>query len=257
TEPDISFAERPTSAALILGSSRRVRPLPVWRVRTTRAATRALASAGVLLTAFLSSVAYGLVSTFTAGPVTNVATLQPDVGVIVDASAKTAPKLAREFRRHGIHVTFALSNATASSADKLIDYGDDTLPRLNDSGLFGWAKTKSELHKLERELGLREVQRRLGWGHHFLYTSSGPSILQVLLADGAGGTFVEGKLRISKAGQRPRTRTLKKGEIIEIKIKSPAATRREVIELAHELRRRHLDAVPLTPLIRHSPSHLV
>ncbi|MDE3130428.1 MAG: NAD-dependent epimerase/dehydratase family protein, partial [Acidobacteriota bacterium] len=147
-QPNPTFAARPSSAALILNSSRRVQPLPRWRVRTVRAGTRAVASSGVVLTAFLSSVAYGLVSSLGgASPVTAVATLKPDVAVIVHASAKTAPKLARELQRQGIHVTFALSHASTSSADKLIDYGDDTLPQLNDSGLFGWAKTKGDLRK--------------------------------------------------------------------------------------------------------------
>jgi UDP-glucose 4-epimerase len=253
TEPNASFAERPTSAALILGSSRRVQPLPVWRVRTVRAGTRAVASAGVLFAAFLSSVAYGLVASLGgASPVTAVATLKPEVGVIVDASAKTAPMIARELRRKGIHVTFALPNGSAASADKLIDYGDDSLPRLNDSGLLGWTRTKGDLHKLERELHLGQLQRRFGWGHHFLYTSSGPSLLQVLLGNGAGGTFVEGKVKIGKAGELPRS--LKKGEIIEIKIKRLPAIRRELIELEHELRQRHLHGVPLAPLVNSSPS---
>ena len=44
-EPDPSFAARPTSAAMILNSSRRIEPLPRWRVRTVRGATRAVASA--------------------------------------------------------------------------------------------------------------------------------------------------------------------------------------------------------------------
>ncbi len=152
----------------------------------------------------------------------------------------------------GMRVTFALTSGSVASVEKLIDYGDDAVPRLNDSGLFGWGKTKGDLHKLERELGLRQLQHRYGWGHHFLYTSSGPSLAQVLFANGAGGTFVAGKVKISKAGQLPRS--LRKGEIIEIKIKDPATASREVGELARELHQRHLQAVPLHSLMKSSPT---
>ncbi len=67
-EPDPTFAERPSTAAMILGSTRRVQPLPAWRVRALRAAvTTAAAAAGVIFATFLSSVAYGLVSSLGVG----------------------------------------------------------------------------------------------------------------------------------------------------------------------------------------------
>lgn len=255
-EPDPTFAQRPSTAALILGSTRRVQPLPAWRVRARRTVTAAVASASVILTAFLSSVAYALVSDLGgASPATAAATTLPYVGVIVDASPKSVTFLASALHRHHLQVTFALPNASPSSADRLIDYGDDTLPKLNDSGLFGWVGTKGKLRRLEHELGIRELQRRFGWGHHFLFTTSGPSIAQVLLATGAGGTFVEGKVKLSKAGEVPPS--IRKGEIVEITIKNPAAARREVIKLAHELRSHHLQAVPLHTLAKNSASNLV
>ncbi len=252
-EPDPTYAQRPSTAALILGSTRRVQPLPAWRMRARRTATTAIASASVIFATFLSSVTYGLVSSLGVGSaVAGVATLKPDVGVMVDASAAQAPKLAKQLRRDGIHVTFALSNGSVASAEKLIDYGDDVVPRLNDSGLLGWGKTKGDLRRLERELGLRQLQHRYGWGHHFLYTSSGPSLAQVLFGNGAGGTFVEGKVKLNRAGEL--LPTLRKGEIVEVKIKNPAQARHELIKLVHALRRHHLDAVPLGPLMRNSPT---
>ena len=249
-EPDTSFAARPSTAAMILNSTRRVQPLPAWRVRARRTVTTAVASTGVVLTAFLWSVAYAVVSDFGgASPTTALATTKPDVAVIVDASANDVSAVAKELRRHRITVSFALPNASTSSVDKLIDYGDDPIPQLGDSGLVGWVKTKGELHRLERELGLSH------WGHHhFLYTSSGPSIAQWLLATGAGGTFVEGKVKLNKAGE-PLPRSVRKGEIIEVKIKNPAACRREVIELARELHRHHLDAVPLHTLAHNAANN--
>jgi len=250
-EPNTEFARRPATASLILANTRRVVPLPTWRVRAVRALTAAAATFGVAFAALLTSVAYALVSDLGgASPITTVATVKPQVGVIVDASAASAPMLAAELGRHGIHVSFALSRASAAAADRLIDFGDETLPRLGGSGLFGWVSTKRRLRRLERELALGELQRRLGWGRHFLYTSSGPSVAQVLLGNSTGGRFVEGRVRLSRPGELPRT--LHKGEIVEIRISNPRETWREVMALAEELHRWHLDAVPLGPLVRGS-----
>ena len=254
--PDRSFAARPPTAALILGSERRVAPLPAWRVRAVRTLSATAATATVVLTAFLSSVAYGLVSSLGGvSPLTAVPTLKPQVGVIVQASAGEAPALARALERHGIHVTFALRSGSVASADTLIDYGDDPLPQLNGSGLLGWVKTKRDLRRLVRELSLGQMQHRFGWGHRFLYTSSGPSVMQVLLGDSVGGTLVEGKVKISRPGVLPRS--VHRGEIVEVRIKNPSAAWHEVVQLVHELRARHLRAVPLGPLMLNSPSTAV
>jgi UDP-glucose 4-epimerase len=248
-EPDTSFAARPTSAAMILNSDRRVEALPRWRVRTVRTATRAAASATALGAVFLSSVAYGLVSDLGGpAPITHVNTKARQVGVMVDANASSpALRLARELKREGIRVSFALPNASQSTSDKLIDYGDDTVPRLNDSGLVGWFGTKGKLRRLEHELALGQLQHRYGWGHHFLYTSSGPSLMQVLFGDGTGGKLVAGTVKLSKVGQLPRS--FYRGEFIEIKIKDTAAAWHELRELVRALRRQHLAAAPVGKVV--------
>jgi len=243
-EPDTSFAARPTSAAMILGSARRVQALPRWRVRTVRAATRAVASATAVGAVFLSSVAYGLVADVGGpGPLTAVNTKAPKVGVMVDTSAGSrALAIARGVK--GIRVSFALPQASASTVERLLNYGDDPVPVLNDSGVFGWIGTKGKLHRLERELRLTQLQHRYGWGHHFLYTSSGPSWLQVILGDSTGGKLVAGKVKITKVGQS-LPHSFSKGEIIEVKIKDPAAARRELRQLARALQRQHLAPAPV------------
>jgi UDP-glucose 4-epimerase len=247
-EPDPSFAARPTSAAMILNSTRRVQPLPRWRVRATRVGTRAIASATALVAVFLSSVAYGLVSDL-GGPsaLTAVNTTAPKVGVMFDVSTSSeAVSLARELKHKGIHISFALPLRSASAAESLTDFRDDMLPELNDSGLLGWAKTKGDLRRLERKLGLSGRQHRYG-GHHFLYASSGPSLAQELFGDSTGGKLVAGKIKLSRVGQLPRT--LRKGEIIEIKIKNPSAAWHELRELVHALHRQHLDPAPVDNLV--------
>ncbi len=241
-EPDGSFAARPATAALILNSGRRVQPLPAWRVRAVRTMTTATASAVVLLGAFLSSVAYGLVSDLGgARPITSVSTPKAQVGVMVEASAQETPRLVRDLAGSGIHVSVALSKASESTVDLLSNHGDEPLPRLNDSGLVGWVGTKGKLRKLEQ---------RLGDGRHFLYTSSGPSLMQYLLAKGAGGKLVAGKVRITDPAQLPSS--LRKGEVIELRVTNLVDARQEFQRLERALYRRGLDAVPVDTLLHGS-----
>ena len=85
-EPDESFARRPSTASLILANERYVRPLPTWRVRTTRAATATATAAVVGLWVFAAAFAYSIISEFAPiKPVTSVATTTHEVGVLVDA----------------------------------------------------------------------------------------------------------------------------------------------------------------------------
>jgi hypothetical protein len=239
-EPNASFAQRPSSAAVILSSTRRAEPLPRWRVRSVRAATRAIASATAVGAVFLTSVAYGLVADLGGpGPLKSVNTRAAQVAVMVDASSgREAVALARALTRWDIHVSFALPSGSASAAERLFDFRDDLVPELHDSGLVGWFGTSGKLRRLERELGLHQIQHRYGWGKHFLYTSSGPSLLQVMFGNSTGGKLVAGRVKIRRAGQIPHV--LRKGEIIEVEIRDPAAIRRELLDLARALHRSHL-----------------
>ncbi len=240
--PDGSFAARASTASLILSSDRRIQPLPTWRVRATRTVTAASASAIVLLGAFLSSVAYGLAADFAgAAPITAVTTPKRQVGVMLDGNIQATPKLVRVLDNSGMHVSVALNKASESTVDLLTRNNDEPLPMLGDSGLLGWVGTKGKLRRLEHQLGA---------GHHFLYTSSGPSLAQYLLAKGAGGRLVSGKVRISKAGQMPTS--LRRGEVIELRVTSLSAVRAELVQLEQALAQRHLAAVPVSTLLKGS-----
>ncbi len=65
--PDTTFAKRPSTAALILASTRRTQPLPAWRVRAVRSVTAATASAIVGVGAFTSGIAYAAISALVPG----------------------------------------------------------------------------------------------------------------------------------------------------------------------------------------------
>ncbi len=164
---------------------------------------------------------------------------------MVDASATDAPALARELRAGGLHVSVALNKASATSADMFIDEDEEPVPQLNDGGLVGWFGTDHALHRLEHQLG---------WHHHFLYTSSGPSLVQMLLAKGAGGQLVVGKVTITKSAQLAHLvhAGLHRGDVVELRVNDLSAARHLLSELDQQLRERHLDPVSIGKLLQDS-----
>jgi UDP-glucose 4-epimerase len=238
-EPDPRFARRPSTAALILGNERYVKPVPTWRLRAVRAATAGAALAVVAGWTFSASMSYSLVSHFTnIKPVTAVTTPRREVGVMVDATSHQLEPLLAAANADGLHVSFAVTNPSLGSADHVGDFGDEALPRLPDSGLVGWLHTRGMLHRLLHSLG---------WGHHFLYASSGPSLGQWLFAHGAGGRPVAGAVRM--AGTDDPFRRFRAGEVIEVNGGTLAATLIELGRLEQDLRIHHLDAVPVRRLL--------
>ncbi|HEY5188122.1 MAG TPA: NAD-dependent epimerase/dehydratase family protein, partial [Solirubrobacteraceae bacterium] len=189
TEPDTSFARRPSTASLILSDERRARTRPVWRVRTAHAATTALAALAIAIWALTTGASYSLVAHFAhIRPVTAVETDAPEVGVLIDAPSAQVPALASQLAGYGMHASFGLASASLPVDANVLSYGDQALPRLPNGGLVRWMGARGELHHL---LGA------MGYGRHFLYASSGPSLGQWLVAHGAGGRLIAGAVRVS------------------------------------------------------------
>ena len=238
-EPDGRFARRPSTASLILGDERRAQPLPTWRVRTTRAI---LGGAAVLIVAswtLTAGASYSLVSDFVhMRPVTRVATGRPEVGVLVDAPASQIPSLANYLSERGIRATFAITQPNYEQDTLVVDYGDQAVPRLPDGGLVRWLNTRGELHHLLAELG---------FGHHFLYASSGPSVGQWWMAHGAGGRLVAGAVRLQDVDDT--VGQLHAGEVIELALTSSSPVQTLVGRLDRGLKREHLHAVPVGQLM--------
>jgi UDP-glucose 4-epimerase len=237
-EPDPRFARRPSTASLILADERRARQLPRWRMRTARALTgtaAAVALAGWVLT---TGASYSFVSHFVhMRPVTTVATARPEVGVLIDAPAGAVPQLADHLSSRGIHVSFAVNQAFPRDAVRV--YGDQAVPRLPTGGLVRWLRARAELHRLLRSLG---------YGHHFLYASNGPSVGQWLVAHGAGGRLVAGAVKLDDLGDRPGR--LHAGEVVELSMTSGSEIQTLTDALAERLAVEHLTAVPVGRLMR-------
>ncbi len=227
-EPDESFAARPSTAALILANTRRAMPLPTWRVRTVRAVTALGAAAVIATVTFTSSLVYSLAEAFANTTTTSLPNPDHQVGILVDASAGQVPELARAACNDGVHVSFALGSVTRSAVVSARDCGDHMVARLSDSGIVDWLHTEAKLHRLERELGS---------GRHFVYASSGPSLMQYILGHAAGGRLVAGAVRISHLNQVPSKLTV--GEVVEIRpgsIKSQLAQLNALSEQVHDQR---------------------
>ena len=240
-EPDGSFARRPSTASLILGDERRARRLPAWRLRTVRAIAALASTFAVIGWTLTTGASYSLVSRIAhMRPLTAVSTVRPEVGVLVDASPQQLPALAGELAARDLHVSFALTQAPTVAAISAFAHDDGVVPMLRGGGLVRWLKTRDELRDLAGELG--------GDGHHFLYTSSGPSVGQWWLAHGAGGRLVAGAVRLQDSDDSPGD--LRPGEVVELKTSNEAELLSLAGKLANELRVQHLTSVPLGRLMR-------
>ena len=138
-----------------------------------------------------------------------------------------------------MHASFGLASASLPVDANVLSYGDQALPRLPNGGLVRWMGARGELHHL---LGA------MGYGRHFLYASSGPSLGQWLVAHGAGGRLIAGAVRVSD--QTDPLGRLHPGEVIEIRITSAAQVTPMLARLQATLKRDHLTAVPVGRLMR-------
>jgi UDP-glucose 4-epimerase len=239
-EPDLRFARRPETAALIVADERRVQPVPSWRLRTVKASV-ALAMLFVVASLTLTTGgAYSVVSHFAhIRPTTAIATDRAQVGVIVDASPQTIPAIARVLQADGIHASFETPDLTTPEAVSVAGDEDQALPELPHGGLVRWLSTR---HQLDQLLG------RTADGRHFLYASSGPSLGQWLFAHHAGGRLVAGAVSLHDADDA--LGPLHPGEVIALDVANRAQLAVVLGKLAAALRADHLRAVPVGQLMR-------
>jgi nucleoside-diphosphate-sugar epimerase/UDP-N-acetylglucosamine:LPS N-acetylglucosamine transferase len=243
-EPDGRFARRPSTASLILNDDRRVRPLPVWRMRTARAVAgtaTALVLAGWTLT---TGSSYSLVSHFVhMRPVTAVATNRPEVGVLVDAPPAEVPAVADYLALRGIRASFCVNGPLYPQDSLVVSYGDQAVPRLPKGGLVRWLAARDQLHDLIGQLGFH---------HHFLYASSGPSVGQWFMAHGAGGRLVAGAVRLQDNDDS--VGHLHAGEVVELTLSSARQIPGLVTKLDRRLVADQLQAVSVGQLMRDAGS---
>ncbi len=239
-EPDGRFARRPSTASLILVDERRARQVPVWRLRTAQAIAATAAVLAIVGWGLTTGTSYSLVSHFVhMKPTTTVATARPEIGVIVDAPAEQLPALASAFAGYGLHVSFALDRPPTATELTVRQYGDQPVPQLPHGGLVRWLGTRDQLN---------DILSEMGFDHHFLYTSSGPSVGQWWLAHRAGGRLIAGAVHVydhnDPVGQ------LRAGEVIELSVTPNTDVQPLLRKLSGDLSKSGLRAVTVGRLMR-------
>ncbi len=238
-EPDPSFARRPSTASLILSEERRSRPLPAWRLRLVRGTATAGGTLAIAAWTLTTGASYSLVSHIVhIRPVTAVQTTRPEVGVLVDAPTVDVAGIANQLSRAGIRATFALADPSLA-AERTIYYHDDrAIPLLNGGGLVRWLETGDQL---------RHLVRPLGFHHHFVYASTGPSVGQAWLAHNAGGRLIAGAVLLDDRGDMAPVHA---GEVVEMRVSRTTNVRTLIAELERRLAADGLRAVPVSRLMR-------
>ena len=127
--------------------------------------------------------------------------------MLVDAPASEIPTIANYLSERGIRASFTMSRPADPQEPIVVAYGDQAVPRLPNGGLVRWLGARDQLHDLMAELG---------YGHHFLYASSGPSVGQWWMAHGAGGRLVAGAIRLQDKRRQRRAPARRRGRRAQV-----------------------------------------
>jgi processive 1,2-diacylglycerol beta-glucosyltransferase len=233
----------PHAVDIVLKAPRRVRQIPLWRLRLAAFCAQlvVLLGAGMwtMSTDEVSALADAILHVH---PLTHVRTDRPEVGLIVRAPAGAVALLAHELAPRGIHVSFTDRGAHApGTIAALRALGDELLPELPPgSSILRWMSAGGALHAQALALGLR---------HHFyfLQPSGGLTVGQLLLARTANATPVKGTLRFSATRPLPQ-RPMRAGDVLVVSVDGSGASVRGVESLVSRLASKGLSAESLAKL---------
>jgi UDP-N-acetylglucosamine:LPS N-acetylglucosamine transferase len=215
----VAHAE-PTAVDLVLDAPRRVRSIPLWRLRLVAFATPfvLLLSVGAwtMSTDEVAALASALLHVH---PLTQVRTDQPEVGIIVQTPSSDVTLVAAALAGRGIHASFADDGGVPTRATiiRLHSLGDELLPEVGPgSALLRWVRTRGKLRSQAHALGLH---------HHFYFLQprGGLTVGQLVLARTAGAIPVKGALRLNATGALPQGRR-RPGEILVVTVDGSASS---------------------------------
>jgi processive 1,2-diacylglycerol beta-glucosyltransferase len=234
-----------TAVEAVLHTPRRVRPIPLWRLRLV-----AIASQLVLLlvvgTWMMSTDEVTVVAAkiLQVRPLAQVKTSQPDVGVVVRAPASELAAVAAELAGRGIHVSFADGGTvpTRATIQALRSLGDELLPEVPGSSALRWVRTRGTLHSQARALGLR---------HRFYYLQprGGLTVGQLVLARTDGATPISGALRLRATDPLPQ-RPTRAGDVLVVEVDGSPSSVLGLERIVSWLGTGRLGAEPLAWLTR-------
>jgi UDP-N-acetylglucosamine:LPS N-acetylglucosamine transferase len=253
-----SFADAPPqasggrSAALaqaldtVLEAPRRVRPIPMWRLRLVALCAQLAvlfgAGAWMMSTDEVTALAAAILRVHSLA---HVRTNQRDVGMIVRAPAGEIPFVASELAAHGIHATFADNGGgvpTRATIASLRALGDELLPEAPRSNLIRWIRTRAALRSQARALGLSHR-------FYFMEPPTGLTVGQLVLARAAGATPVAGARRLNATAPLPQ-RSARAGDVLVVAVDGSPASLRGAVRLVSWLGRDALGVESLSSLTR-------
>lgn len=235
----------PAAVDVVLGVSRRVHPLPRWRLRLAAFATQAVLLLGMGSWMMSTDEVTALAAKFlNVHPLSHVNTTQRDVGIVVHAPARAVLPIATALAARGIHVSFADDAGVPSPARirQLRTLGDELLPEVAGGPLFHWVRTRGALRSQARALGLSHR-------FYFLEPPGGLSVGQLVLARTAGAIPVKGALRIGAASSLPG-RQMRAGDVIVVELGGSPSSLRGLERIVSRLAAEGLGAESLASLTR-------
>jgi processive 1,2-diacylglycerol beta-glucosyltransferase len=241
--------DQPAAVDLVLDAPRRVRSIPLWRLRLVAFATPFLLLLSIgtwtLSTDEVAALANVLLRVH---PLTHVNTDQPDVGIIVRAPVSDVALVASQLAGRDIHASFTDDGAVPARATivELHSLGDQMLPEVvPGSSLFHWLLTRHTLRSQAHALGLSHK-------FYFLQPAGGLTVGQMVLARTAGAVPVKGSLRLNATGALPQGRT-RAGDVLVVTVAGSASSVAGLERIVSSLGGNGLGAEPLSWLIGSPP----
>jgi len=247
--PATRAEEHPHAADVVLGATRRVSPIPLWRLRLVAFCVQLVLLLGVgtwaMSTDEVSAVAAAVLRVH---PLAQVRTDRRDVGLIVRAPSDAVARTASELAARGIRASFTDNGAHAPAViAALRALGDELLPELpSGSSLLRWLHTRS---------ALRAQARALDLGRRFFFVTprggrtGGLTVGQLVLASAAGATPVSGALRLGTPWPLPRTAP-RAGDVVVVGVSGSSSSVRGVLRLVAWIDASRLSVEPLAALTR-------
>jgi len=242
--PASSAITGPTAVDAVLGVTRRVHPIPLWRLGLITFATWMLLFLAVgSWMASTDEVTAVAAKILRVHELRHVSTDQPDVAVIVHAPVADITMLASALARSKIHVSFADGASVPSqlSIEEVRKLGDEMLPEVPNSSPLHWPRTRGLLHAQARALGLRHR-------FYFLRPFGGLSVGQLVLARTDDAIPVEGELRLRAGAPLPQ-QSLHAGDVLVVELDGSSASVVGMERIASWLASDKLAVEPLARLI--------
>jgi UDP-N-acetylglucosamine:LPS N-acetylglucosamine transferase len=241
--PSLEPARHPSAVELVLAATRRVHPIPLWRLRLVAFATQVVLLIGVSTWLMSTDEVTAFAGLFLGvHPLKRVETKTPDVGLVLRAPAGKVTLLAQELASAGIRASFADNGAVSrTTIAGLRSLQDELVPEVPHSGSpFRWVRTRGALRSQARALGLR---RRF----YFLQPPNGLTVGQLVLARTTGATPVAGALRLNAGAALPHRR-MRAGDVLVVSVDGSLASVTGVERIVSWLRSDGLSVEPLGAL---------